>query len=418
MYARGFAALLSMQRRKLIAAAAAVALLATAPHHAKQRTGTFDLAIPKGPLISGSRLELSSSSVAGPISFSLVGPGTLDGAHFVAPVVNRTTATTLIGAIRGALAYRTLDIVPAPQAQRPLLAIATYENGVALHDARTFALIGYAAIGGPPGDVAFDASGNLFAPDTDGTLLTKFSRSPWNMRSIDGVVAGNEVAVDNRSGAVFVSDRDVNGKGALTRIARDGSVARVVTGDTAEGIAIDSARGLVYVGNVNDRTVAEVDARSMKVLRKIPSVDRTFGIALDHKARRLFVVSNNSPGMRRGGGFVAAIDLRKANAPIVARSTNLTFPLGAALDAGSNRLFITDEAADRVYVLNSRTLRAVHSPLSTCRTPWRPLVSGNRLYIPCARANQVDVYDLRSLRRVSGAPFATGGFPLGVAAWR
>lgn len=408
-----------MQRRKLIAAAAAaIALLATAPRHAKHVTGTFDLAIPKGPFISGSRLDLSSSAVAAPVSYSLFGPGTLDGNHFVAPDVDSTTATTLIGAIRGALAYRTLDIVPAPAPKRALLAVATYENGVALHDARTFKLIGYAAIGGPPGDVAFDAAGNIFAPDTDGTRLTQFSRSPWSARSIDGVASGNEVAVDNRSGAVFVSDRDVNGKGALTRIARDGSVTRVVTGDTAEGLAIDSARGLVYVGNVNDSSVAEVDARSMKVLRKIRSVDRTFGMALDAKARRLFVVSNNSPGMRRGGGYVAAIDVGKTNAPIVARSANLKFPLGAALDKASYRLFVTDEAADLVYVLDSRTLRAAHAPLPTCRTPWRPLVSAGRLYVPCARGNQVDVYDLQSLKRAAGAPFATGGFPLGVAAWR
>jgi DNA-binding beta-propeller fold protein YncE len=407
-----------MQRRKLLAAAAAaIALLATAPRHAKHVTGTFDLGLPKGPFISGSRLDLSNVTVASPVSYSLFGPGTLDGNHFVAPVVNRTTETTLIGAIRGALAYRTLDIVPGPAANRALLAVATYENGVALHDARTFKLIGYAAIGGPPGDVAFDAAGNLFAPDTDGTLLTQFSRSPWSARAIDGIAAGNEVAVDSRSGAVFVSDRDVKGKGALTRLARDGSVTRVITGDTAEGLAVDSGRGVVYVGNVNDSSVAEVDARSMKVLRKIRSVDRTFGIALDAKARRLFVVSNNSPGMRKGGGYVAAIDLSKPKAPIVARSANLTFPLGAALDKTSGRLFVTDEAADRVYVLNSHTLRPVHAPLPTCRTPWRPLISDGRLYVPCARANRVDVYDLKSLKRAAGAPFATGGFPLGVAAW-
>lgn len=407
-----------MLRPRLLLTVASLALLATAPHRVTRPIGSFALSVPGGPFISESRLELETPAVSGQVSFSLLGPGTLHGNQFVAPAVNEPTRTTLIAAIRGALAYKTLDIVPPPAPKRPLLAVATYENGIALHDPRTFALIGYAPMGGPPGDVAFDTAGNILAPDTDGTALVQFSRAPWKLNVVDGVVSGNEIAVDRRTGNIFVSDRDVDGKGAVTRISRDGAVTRTITGNTAEGLAIDSARGLVYVGNVNDNSVAEVDARSMKVLRKIHSVERTFGIAVDAKARRLYVVSNNSPGMRRGGGFVAAIDLGKPKAPIVARSANLTFPLGAAFDPRSRRLFVTDEAANRVYVLDSRTLRAVHAPLATCRTPWRPLIAANRLYVPCARANRVDVYELPSLRRVAGAPFATGGFPLGVAAWR
>jgi len=83
-----------------------------------------------------------------------------------------------------------------------------------------------------------------------------------------------------------------------------------------------------------------------------------------------------------------------------------------------HRLFVTDEARDVVYVLDSRTLVALRKPLTTCRTPWRPRIANGRLFVPCARADKVDVFDLASLRRVSGAPFATGGFPLSVALWQ
>jgi DNA-binding beta-propeller fold protein YncE len=182
-------------------------------------------------------------------------------------------------------------------------------------------------------------------------------------------------------------------------------------------LAIDESRGLVYVGNVNDDSVAVVDERSMRVLRKIRSVPRTFGIALDEQAQRLFVVSNTSPSMKERAGYVAAIDLKRPVPRIVTRSARMVFPLGAALDDKLGRLFVTDEVKNAVYVLSAKTLATVHAPLQTCATPWRPRIAAGRLYVPCADSDKVDVFDARTLRRVAGAPFSSGGFPLSVALW-
>jgi DNA-binding beta-propeller fold protein YncE len=407
-----------MHRGKLAGAALAVlALVGTAPHHSRKTTGSFKLTVPSGPFISGSRLQVDALGVSGPLSLSIVGPGAVEGSQFIAPLVGNPTTTTLVAATHGALAYSTVRVVPPPSRHRPLLAVAAYESGVALHDPRTFALLGYAPIGGPPGDAAFSRSGDVYAPDTDGDTVVQIIRAPWTVRAVHGVPVGNEVAVDNRTGNVFVSNRDIKGRGALTRVSPDGSVARVITGDTAEGLAVDSARGMVYVGNVNDNSVAQVDAKTMRVVRKIHSVERTFGIALDPKAQRLYVVSNTSPSMPGGGGYLAAIDLRRANAPIIMKNRAMKFPLGVALDTAHGRVFVTDESTSEVYVLSARTLHALRAPLQTCNTPWRPRVAGGRLYVPCARGNSVDVFDVRTLRRIPGAPFATGGFPLSVALW-
>lgn len=401
----------------IVAAAAALALLGTAPHHHARSTGSFKIDIPGGPYIAGSRLALGTSGVEGRVAFSLLGEGEIDSGTFIAPIVTQNTTSTIIGTARGAIAIRAVDVVPPPSAAQPLLAVATYHNGIALHDPRTFRLLAYVPIGGPPGDVAFDAHGDILSPDTDGDVMTSASRDPWALHATTGVPLGNEIAVDDGTGDVFVTNRDAGGYGALTRITRQCQIQRVKTGDTAEGLAIDSRRSLVYVGNVNDNSVAEVDARSMRVLRKIASVPRTFGIALDTRARRLFVVSNTSPSMQERSGYVAEIDLKQSTPRIVKRSERMTFPIGAALDTRSERLFVTDEVRDAVYVLSAKTLRAVQAPLTSCDTPWRPRVAGGRLYVPCANADKVDVFDLRTLHRVPGAPFTTGGFPLSVALW-
>ncbi len=404
-------------RIALIAAAAALALLGTAPHRHGHSTGSFKIDVPGGPYVSGSRLSVSASGIEGRVFFSVLGAGEMDGGAFVAPTVSRRTTTTLIASAHGAIALQNVDVVPPPAAKAPLLAVATYRNGIALHDPRSFRLIGYAPIGGSPGDVAFDAHGGIVAPDTDGDAMAAIERDPWNLRLTRGVPLGNEVAVDAVTGNVFVSNRDAGGYGALTRVTPQGAVTRVKTGDTAEGLAIDAARGIVYVGNVNDDSVAVVDERSMQVLRKIPSVPRTFGIALDTKAQRLFVVSNTSASMPQRSGYVAAIDLKRTIPRIVMRSASMVFPIGTVLDERSGRLFVTDEVKNAVYVLSAKTLHNVHAPLLTCGTPWRPRIAGGRLYVPCANADSVDVFDLRTLRRVAGAPFKTGGFPLSVALW-
>lgn len=407
-----------MRCKFALAAAAALLLLGTAPRRQVAFTGTFKIDVSSGPFISGSRLSMNAAGVQGPVSYSVLGAGRIDGNDYVAPEVTHPTTVTLIGSARGAVAVQPIEIVPPPRADQPLIAVATYRSGIALHDPRTFNLIGYVPIGGAPGDLAFGKTGDIFAPDTDSDSLTSILRAPWSMRTTRGVALGNEVALDNASGAVFVSNRDAGGFGALTRISAQGEVTRVKTGDVSEGLAIDPVRGLAYVGDVNLGTVAQVDMNTMRVIRTIPSVERTFGIALDGKADRLFVVSNTSPSMPSHAGYVAAIDLRARAPHIVMRSARMVFPLGVALDEPHGRLFVTDEAASVVYVLSAKTLKAVHAPLRTCDTPWRPLVASGRLYVPCSNADKVDVFDVRSMRRVHGAPFATGGYPLSVAVWK
>ena len=132
------------------------------------------------------------------------------------------------------------------------------------------------------------------------------------------------------------------------------------------------------------------------------------------------MVSNQSLGSPFGAaGRVVAIALDAAKPHAVAISAALEFPLGVALDDKRARVYVTDEAAHRVYVLGATTLAQVRAPISTCQVPWKPTFDpiGDRLYVPCARSNRVDVFDGRTLSRVPGAPFRTAEYPLAVAVW-
>lgn len=395
---------------------AALLLLGAAPALRHVPIGAFGLNVAAGPYFPGSVIRLEALGAVGPVVYSALGGGTLENGTYVVPAVDAPSTETLVASASRAIATAAIRLAPAPSL-RPFVAVASYDNGIALHDARTFALLGYLATSSAVGDVAVAPDGRIFAPDTDGTTMVTVERKPWRVRTTANVLAGNEVVYDARTHAAYVSDRDAEGGGAVTKIPDDGGPpVRVHTGVTPEGLALDASRSLLYAGNVNDASVAVLDTRTMRVVRRIPSVQRTFGIALDAAAQRLYVVSNTTRSAQSAGGFVAAIDLRGPSPHVVRRSPTLRFPLGAALDARRSHLFVTDESANVVYVLDPLTL-GVTRVLPTCRTPWRPHVDGRYLYIPCMRSNAFDVYTLDKLRRLRGAPFVTGGTPLGVASW-
>lgn len=392
----------------LRAAAAACAIVATA-----------SLQISAGPYFPDSRLAPTPIGLQPPYAMRAQGASVEDGTFVIGKADAPFTAALYAGngnAVAGSL----VDVVPAPSPGTALVAVASYDDGVVLHDADTLHELGTMGIAGHPTSVAFEPDGTLAAADTSGDTLSLISTQNWGVKRIGDVWLADEVLVDPQTGNIFASDRSVDGAGALTRIAPNGKVAHIVTGDTAEGLALDDRRGIVYVGNVNDGTVLAVNARTMRPIRRIATVPRVFGIALSPDGDTLYAVANQSASSQfHAAGYVAAFDLRKSGAPRIARSADLQFPIGVALDQAAHRLFVTDEAGNRVYVLDARTLRAAHAPLATCSIPWNPdLDVDGRLLIPCAGSNRIDVFDARTLRRVAGAPFATGGYPLGISVWR
>jgi DNA-binding beta-propeller fold protein YncE len=373
------------------------------------------------PYLPGSIIPLRVQGFDPPYQGVLLGPGTLlPGGIYEIPQRVPAGQALLVAGNGAGLAQRTVRIATAPSARRPLLVVASYDDGLIFHDARNFSVAGVLSTGGTPSDVAVESTGTIAATDTEGTALTLATLAPWSVAHVEGVVLGDEVAIDSATHSIFVTDRDWNGSGALTRVGPGNNVARVTTGETAEGLAIDERRGLVYVANANDGTITIVDAHTMRTRRRFAAVDRVFSLALSPDGSLLYAISNQSAGSPFAApGSAVAFDVRAVVPHIVARSAHLTFPLGVALDSAMRTLFVTDEALGQVHVLDAQTLRRKHRPLPTCITPWKPSLdpATQRLYIPCAGSDAIDVYDARTLARVRGAPFATGSYPLAVGIW-
>ena len=406
----------SLGPRRLLAAIALLLCYGSIQRAPVYTGGTLSITTGTGPYIGGSPIDIQTSGGRGKVAVSIIGPGDYISGVYHPPVLAKPTNATIVAATPFAYATRELQLVPPPPPGANIIAVASYGSGIALHDASTFALIGIVPSAEPPGDVAIAPNGDIYAPLTDATTMLAVTRSPWSVGKLDDVPLGNEIVIDPGDGAMFVSNRDVDGKGALTRVA-GGVTRRIITGITAEGLALDSRGHHIFVGNVNEDVVLEVDTRTMEPVARIASVPRTFGIALDDDARNLFVVSNQNRHMRPGGGYLARIDLRTQQGRIAARSGNMPFPVGVAYDAKTNAVFVADEDSDQVYVLDAQTLAPRHAPLKACALPWRPHIDERqrRLYVPCAKANRIAAYNLDTLSQLRGSPFATGNYPLGVA---
>lgn len=381
---------------------------------------TGHIAVGSWPYLPGSVIPLRINGFARPYRVAVVGTGRVsaDGLYEI-PQDGRPGTDLVVAGNAAGLATARVRIGVPPASSRALLVVASYDDGLIFHDAANFSVLGVLATGGTPGDVAIDPLGRIATPDTEGTRLTLATLRPWSVSHVDDVVLGDGVAFDRTTQAIFVTNRDLNGNGALTRVDSHGSVARVVTGATAEGLAVDEDRQLVYVANTNDGTITVVDSGSMRVVQRFHAVDRIFSLALSADGSRLYGISNQSAGSPfAAAGSAIAISLR-GQPRVVARSENLTFPLGVALDSKTQTLFVSDEALGEIYVLDAQTLRPKRAALRTCAIPWQPSLDSvsERLYVPCAGANEVDAFDARSLQRIHGAPFPTGSYPLAVAAW-
>ncbi len=369
-------------------------------------------------LLPGSRFAVRLTSANAPSSIASLGSGRFDDGFYVVPVNARPGSATLVAVGSSGIAVRNIRIVSPPQGRA--LAVASYEDGIVFHNPNTFAVLGTLATGGSPSDVTELGAYDVATTDTDGTSVTVVGLAPWSVHIVLGVPLGDELVGDTPLHALFVTERELDGKGGLARIIGR-HVTSVVTGSTAEGVAVDLHRQLVYVADANDGGVAIVDARAMRVIDRIPKIPRAFALALSADGRRLYAVSNQGVSTLFGAaGSVSEILLDRQRPRVRLRSAPLAFPIGIALDDVHHELFVTDEQANEIDVLDANTLRARHAPLQTCSIPWKPLFDPQsaRLYIPCAGSDEIDVFDARTLRRVPGAPFETGGYPLAVASVR
>ncbi len=182
--------------------------------------------------------------------------------------------------------------------------------------------------------------------DTVGRRVVQTIEWAWGLKPTSGLPSPNAVAIDGRSGRVFVTDANTGSINVLDmwngRVLR-----RVAASWSPNAVAVDGQTARVFI--VGGR-VTMLDARTGAPLREIPIGGDA--VAIDARAARVLIADN-------GGGAVHILDA--ASGAIVRTVGVGGAPTAIAVDMQSSRAFVTNMAGNTVSMLDTRGGRVLRT---------------------------------------------------------
>ena len=375
------------------------------------------------------RTTLVGATSPAPLSWSVVGPGTIDAdGRYHAPT-SASTADVVADAGHGITDASTVATVLAPALDRPRILSTCYQDSTLdVFDAKTHALAGAFSAGTTAAGIVvdpksqhayFSAASQLIAVDLQSMRWHASQPVPGARLSEVALVAGGYIAATDNLGLPNT------GGLRIFRIRAGGApvlVSSAPAGDTPEGIAASADGRTVFVTAINSNAVTRFSIDSHGVAHRTGSATtatRPFGVAVDERHALVFVADNDTArlsGSRNNPGVEAFSlpSLRRAGS-LVSTGSKSALPLGVAVDPALSRLFVTNEGLADVAVFSIPSMRRIGT-LSAQLTPWLPYLDKqrHRLYVPNARADTISVFDTKQLREVA-PPLPTCDYPTSVA---
>lgn len=168
----------------------------------------------------------------------------------------------------------------------------------------------------------------------------------------------------------------------------------VPVGFMPEGIVVDPATGLAAVGLRNPDRLVLVDARSGRVVRRVPLRESPRHLALERYGGPVLVPAERANALIR-------VELPSGRSSVVPTGA---FPHDAAASGG--RVLVADERGDSVTVI------AGSRPIATLRAPLQPggaaSLAGGRVAVVSVRARTLTLYGLDPPRRLASIDAGVG----------
>jgi len=292
----------------------------------------------------------------------------------------------------------------------------TSPGSVTVLDARDGRVLHTIDVGHAPTALALDPrTGRVFVTDRDSHDVTALDGGGGHVvTTIPLATAPFDVAVvpspprHPGAGRVFVATIGSvpAGRSVVMLDARSGAgVGAANAGYGARALAVDARANRVFVAT--DTGISVLDATTGAVLRRVGTGAIPGAMAIDVRSHHLFVVNTLTGG-------VGVFDTTGALLRTIAVGGD---PLRAAIDTRTERVFVADGAADRVSVLDAvavgrrRLLPPASSPVLSTAAESSPLsleldTRAGRLFVVNDRS--VSVLDARSgrpLRATRGTAF-------------
>ncbi|MFT4113875.1 YncE family protein [Silvibacterium sp.] len=212
-----------------------------------------------------------------------------------------------------------------------------------------------------------------------------------------GLLNRSAIAVNQRTRTVYAVDTARN---ALEIMPASGPPHRVNVGAGPVAVAVNETTGRVYVLCDGPRAVWILDEKD-KVLTKLPTAARPYGIGLDETANKVYISNTFSP-------MLTVID----GATNTARNVKAAFCDMMLVDSASHRVYLLNYESDSLSVFD--TVTNTVTKLSAGKLhQWGMAVYADTLYVSHPQDGSIGLVDekTRAVREVK-----TGAWPCAVAA--
>lgn len=230
------------------------------------------------------------------------------------------------------------------------------------------------------------------------------------LESVPGFTAVAGALVSEQRGLVFTSNRGENTVSVFAPHA-ERDAYKIAVGVKPNGLAFDSARGILIAANVGDPSIADshtvsvVDIARRERITEIKVPGRTRWAIYD-SARGMFFVNIESPAR------IIAIDARDPARISKEYEVPAAGPHGLDLDPATGRLLCACDAGVLIAIdaASGRVLGDV--PLSGVPDVVFLHPQSRRLYVAIGNPGVIDVVDIGAMHREEVVPTETGAHTL------
>jgi YVTN family beta-propeller protein len=244
------------------------------------------------------------------------------------------------------------------------------------------------AIGGKPAGIALSPDGMrayVAAPESREVVAVDTASQAVVKRAVVGQ-GPLGIAVNPQSGAVYVADWYEHRLYAIDPQTLS-ITASVATGQSPSGVAVTADGKTILTADRDSNQVSLIDAATFKVTGTIETGERPFGVTMDDTSGRAYTANVASNTM-------TVLDVK-------AGTRLRDIPVGLrpyAIARAGNRLFVTNQHAESVSVIDATTL----DTLKTIRVGSFPEgieadPSGQAVWVACWDANTLEKIDVETL---------------------
>ena len=230
------------------------------------------------------------------------------------------------------------------------------------------------------------------------------------LESVPGLTAVAGALVSEALGLVFTSNRGENTVSVFTPGA-ERQAAKIPVGVKPNGLAFDSARGILIAANVGDSSIANsftlsvVDVGRKERIAEIPVPGRTRWTVYD-PVREAFYVNIAAPAK------IVVVDARNPRAVRSEFDISAAGPHGLEVDATAGRLFCACDAGV-LFAIDSASGRILGDVGLSGAPDVIFLHPGTGLlYVAIGAPGVIDVIDTRQMRRVQTLDTEAGAHTL------